>query len=225
MICLVTDRRRLAGGDAPFDAARRCLAEQARFAADAGVDLIQVREPDLEAGPLAEVVTAIAHAIRGSRTRLLVNDRLDVALACGADGVHLRSDSIAVADVRRLAPPGFVVGRSVHSVDEAAAAGEVDYLIAGTVFPTASKPEATVWLGTGGLAAIVRAVRLPVLAIGGVTPERFDEVAAAGATGFAAIGLFLDAGAGGSARGCRAFPPGTVVTRARSSFDSTQRRS
>jgi thiamine-phosphate pyrophosphorylase len=115
-----------------------------------------------------------------------------VALACGAGGVHLRSDSISPAAARSMSPPGFLVGRSVHGVEDAVAhAGAVDYLVAGTVFPTSSKPLAAPRLGVRGLREIVQAVRTPVLAIGGTTIERMPQIAAAGAAGFAAISLFL----------------------------------
>jgi thiamine-phosphate diphosphorylase len=96
--------------------------------------------------------------------------------------------------VRTLCPPGFVIGRSVHARDEAiaaAAAGGLDYLLFGTVFPTASKPgrEAT---GTSALAEVVAATAIPVLAVGGVSTDNVGDVAAAGAAGFAAIGMFAD---------------------------------
>jgi thiamine-phosphate pyrophosphorylase len=181
-ICLVTDRWRA-------DPLR-----QARWAAEAGVDLIQVRERDLEAAALAALVTDILAATRGTATRIIVNDRLDVAIACGAAGVHLRGDSMPVAAARRLASPGFLIGRSVHTVDDVERAAGADYLIAGTVFPTASKsgdPQHPV-LGVEGLRAMVRAARAPVLAIGGITDERIVQINAAGAAGFAAIGLFAE---------------------------------
>jgi thiamine-phosphate pyrophosphorylase len=189
--CLVTDRRRLAGAGASFDHARHALLAQLQTAVSDGVDLIQVRERDLEAAALAALVDAVVSLVRGTTSRVVVNDRLDVALACRADGVHLRGDSIRTSDARRIAPSGFLVGRSVHTVDEASAAGGADYLIAGTVYPSPSKAQSTTLLGVDGLRAIVRAARAPVLAIGGVTAERFDEIAAAGAAGVAGIGLFL----------------------------------
>src|SRR5439155_9865593 len=165
------------------------------------------------------VVREAVAVTRGSSTRVIVNDRLDVAIACGADGVHLRGDSIAVAAVRRVAPRGFIVGRSVHAVEEALAAAGADYLIAGTVFPSASKPRAAL-LGCDGLAAIARSVDVPVLAIGGITESRVDAVVQAGAAGCAAIGLFirddhqLDGG-----DSCRAVPLVSLVERLRKSFD------
>src|SRR6185436_6072105 len=176
-ICLVTDRRRLSGGRAALADARRCLVAQARHAVAAGIHLIQLRERDLEAADLAAVARDLLAVTRGSGTRLVVNDRLDVALACGADGIHLRGDSIPVAAARRLAPEGFLIGRSVHGVDDADRAAGADYLIAGTVFPTASKPASQPLLGLEGLRTIVSAAQVPVLAIGGITEAVCDEVA------------------------------------------------
>jgi thiamine-phosphate pyrophosphorylase len=191
VLCLVTDRRRLCPETIAFEAARRRLIDQAKWAVTSNVDLIQVRERDLETADLARLVSDLVRVSRGSGTRVVVNDRLDVALACGADGVHLRHDSVRAETVRTIAPAGFLVGRSVHGLAEAEGAGPVDYLIAGTVFPTPSKPAATPILGLDGLADVVQAVAVPVLAIGGITRERLDEVAATGAAGAAGIGLFI----------------------------------
>jgi thiamine-phosphate pyrophosphorylase len=192
VLCLVTDRRRLCPETVAFEAARRRLIDQAKWAVTSNVDLIQVRERDLETADLARLVSDLVRVSRGSGTRVVVNDRLDVALACGADGVHLRHDSVRAETVRTIAPAGFLVGRSVHGLAEAEGAGPVDYLIAGTVFPTPSKPAATPILGLDGLADVVQAVAVPVLAIGGITRERLDEVAATGAAGAAGIGLFIE---------------------------------
>lgn len=222
MICLVTDRRRLAGEDAPLTIARECLIAQAEHAVAAGIDLIQLREHDLEAADLAAVTRDLLAVTRSSPTRVVVNDRLDVALACGAHGVHLRGTSIPVEAARRLAPPGFLIGRSVHGVDDAAEAAGADYLIAGTVFASRSKPAASALLGVEGLGEIARSVQTPVLAIGGVDCEQFDAVARSGAAGFAAIGLFMTAEvASKAARAptCRAMPLAKIVDDARSTFD------
>jgi len=216
MLCLVTDRRRLAPAEASFDASRRCLVAQARHAVDAGIDLIQVRERDLEAAELAALVTDLVAVTRGTSTRVVVNDRLDVALACAADGVHLRADSIAVEAARRLAPHGFLIGRSIHGAAEAAQAAGADYVIAGTVFPTESKRAEQVLLGLDGLRAVVAAIPVPVLAIGGITEHRFEQVAGAGAGGIAAIGLFMGSAAGRPT--CRAIPLDAVADRARALF-------
>jgi thiamine-phosphate pyrophosphorylase len=150
---------------------------------------------------------------------VVVNDRIDVAIACGADGVHLRGDSIPVDAARRLAPADFLIGRSIHGVDEAACAAGADYVIAGTVFPTASKPAETRTLGIAGLRAIVRAIDRPVLAIGGIAGDRIDEVAAAGAAGFAAIGLFMASHPDAEVDGCRVVELRQTVKSARSRFD------
>lgn len=188
---------------------------------DAGVDVIQVRERDLDGRDLQAVVGDIVGLTRGGTTRVVVNERVDVALACGADGVHLRADAPPADVVRRMTPERFVVGRSVHSVMEAAGAGPVDYLIAGTLFPTRSKGRDTRLLGVQGLAEIVRAARVPVLGIGGVTVERAEEVAAAGAAGLAAIGLFMHETSENLAP-CRAMPLGAVVGALRRRFDSVK---
>ena len=153
-LCLVTDRRRVCSDASDVLLACRCLAEQVRHAVDAGIDLVQVRERDLTTADLADLVSDLVRLRRGTRTRIVVNDRVDVAVACGADGAHLRGDSMSADAVRRIAPPGFLVGRSVHNVNEARTAGPVDYLIAGTIFATASKP-AAVLLGVEGLASVV----------------------------------------------------------------------
>ena len=156
--------------------------------------LVQIRERDLDGGPLTRLVSACLEAVRGTRTRVIVNDRLDVALAAGAHGVHLRADSFAAPRVRTRAPSPFLIGRSVHSVADAvaaSAAGGLDYLIFGTVFETASKPGHGV-AGLAGVAAVSGATRLPVLAVGGVTPRNAPQVMTAGAAGIAAIGMFAD---------------------------------
>jgi thiamine-phosphate pyrophosphorylase len=201
-ICLVTDRTRLPSS--------RTIVDQVRLAVDAGIDLVQIRERDLDGGVLARLVDAVLAVTRGSSTRVVVNDRLDVALACGADGVHLREDSIPVSAARRLAPSPFLVGRSVHSVEAARSSAGADYLIAGSIFPTASKGGAPASLGLDGLRAIVHAAPAPVLAIGGVTLDKIDAIRATGAAGIAAIGLFA------------AESLVTIVTDARRRFDTVR---
>jgi thiamine-phosphate pyrophosphorylase len=162
-------------------------------AAGAGVDLIQIREPGLDDRSLLALVRAAIGAVAGTAARVVVNDRLDVALAAGAAGVHLRGDSMRALDVRRLARAPFLVGRSVHSVPEAVEterSGGCDYLLFGTVFASASKPPGHPVAGLDALGRVCRAVSLPVLAIGGVTGANAGAAAAAGAAGVAAIGLF-----------------------------------
>jgi thiamine-phosphate pyrophosphorylase len=221
-LCLVTDRRRLAPETTSFRAARGCVLDQARYAVEAGIDLIQLRERDLSAADLAALARDLLLITRGTATRLVINDRLDVALACGSDGVHLRSDSVPARAARRMAPRPFLIGRSVHNVREAAdAAGDADYLVAGTVFSTASKGPAAPLLGLKGLQSIVQAVSIPVLAIGGLVPDRAEQVARTGACGIAGIGLFM----GDTAGGCRAVRLTDVVGHIRHPFDTHRRDS
>ena len=204
---------------------RRCLLRQVECAIDAAIDVVQIRERDLEGRALAALVAEAVAMTRGTRTRVVVNDRLDVAVASGADGVHLRADSIPIAAARAMAPSSLVIGLSVHSEAEAVAAAlQVDYLIAGTVWPTSSKSGDHPCIGPQGLAAIVRAARVPVLAIGGVTVDRVTEVAAAGASGIAAIGLFLDAEAKSRpvVGGCLAVPLGELARTMRGRFDTVR---
>jgi len=189
---LVTDRHRLAPLETRAGQVRSCLLSQARAAIAAGIDVVQVREPDLDAAVLRSLVADLVEMASGTATQIVVNDRLDVAIAAGASGVHLKGTSAPVARVRALAPKAFLIGCSVH--DEAAAreaAPHADYLMAGSVFPTISKPARTTWLGVAGLAAIVRAVSVPVIGIGGITVDHIPEIARSGAAGVAGIGLFM----------------------------------
>jgi thiamine-phosphate pyrophosphorylase len=190
---MVTDSRlyELAGerADARFGA----VADAAARAARAGVDLVQIRERSFDAAALLQLTMRVRTALAGTSARCLVNERVDVALAAGADGVHLPASAPACARVRAVVPASFLVGRSVHGVDEAMAveaAGGCDYLVFGTVFRSPSKPAGHPVAGLEALARVCRSVRLPVLAIGGITVDRFAEIAAAGAAGAAAIGLF-----------------------------------
>jgi thiamine-phosphate pyrophosphorylase len=186
VLCFVTDRRR-------FGASwEEALVRRVRAAAVEGVHLVQIREPDLDGGPLTRLVTACVDAVRGTRARVLVNDRFDVAVATGAHGVHLRGDSFPASRIRACAPPGFLIGRSVHSVSDAVAAAEgdaVNYLIFGTVFESRSKPDRPA-AGLRELSAVACATRLPVLAIGGMTSGGIADVMRAGAAGVAGISMF-----------------------------------
>jgi thiamine-phosphate diphosphorylase len=186
VLCLVTDRRRF--GASWQDA----LLHRVRAAAVDGVHLVQVRERDLDGGPLARLVMACVDAVGGTSARVLVNDRFDVALAAGAHGVHLRGDSFPASRIRACAPRGFLIGRSVHSVSEAVLAAKddaVDYLIFGTVFASASKPDRPA-AGLRELSAVASATRLPVLAIGGMTSANIADAMRAGAAGAAGISMF-----------------------------------
>jgi thiamine-phosphate pyrophosphorylase len=216
-ICLVTDRRRLGRAmRASVDTWTDLLVSQIRAATESGVDLIQLRETDLDAAELLRLTTRILHEVPESRDRLLVNERLDVALAAGAAGVHLRELSFSVEVARRVAPAGLCIGRSVHDPAGAAAAGEADYLIAGTVLSTPSKTVSR-FLGWEGLASVVNAAgRRPVLGIGGLSAVSVSELSATGASGLAAIGAFIP----DSNQGLAAFVQATIESM-RFAFDSS----
>jgi thiamine-phosphate pyrophosphorylase len=188
---MMTDRRRLSSGPEAVD----LLVDLATAAVRAGVDLIQVRERDLGARALASLVSRILEAAEGSGTQVLVNDRADVAAAVGAHGVHLRGDSMPVAAARALLGRDALIGHSVHSAEEAGAAsraGGIDYLIFGTLYRTLSKDEGHALASLDQLrAAVLAAAGVPVLAIGGITVQRAAELARAGASGIAGIGLFV----------------------------------
>lgn len=157
-----------------------------------GVDVVQIRERGFTDREYAGFLKECVRLTRGTSCRLVVNDRLDLAMAVGADGVHLREDGITIEEVRQVVRREFVVGRSIHDATAAARARTADYLIAGSVFETASKPEGHPTLGLDGLREIVRAAgTCPVWAIGGITVERIQQVTAAGARGVAAIGAFF----------------------------------
>jgi thiamine-phosphate pyrophosphorylase len=166
---------------------------------------------------LARLVSDVVALARGTATRVIVNDRLDVALAAGAAGVHLRSDSIGTRDARAIVPSGFLVGRSVHDVKDLDAADGADYVIAGTVWPSLSKASTDPRLGVDGLSAIVRAAAVPVIAIGGMQLDNLAAVRTAGAAGIAAIGLFLSEETGP----CRAISLANIVTAVRARFDTS----
>lgn len=154
-----------------------------------GADAVQIREPQASPRELMEVVISAVRLSRGTSLTVIVNERIDVALAAGADGVHLRANGPPVFAVRAIVPPGFVIGRSAHSDEEIDDAAGADYLIFGTVFSTPSKPG----MDGQGLEPLRRAVARfhgPVLAIGGVTTANAPTVIAAGAAGYAAIGIF-----------------------------------
>jgi thiamine-phosphate pyrophosphorylase len=169
----VTDRK---GADV-LDCARRAV--------DAGVEMIQVREKDLDARDLFALVARVIEIARGSATRVLVNDRLDVALAAGADGVHLPADGLSLEAVR---PAIGLVGVSAHSIDDVlrARAGGADFAVFGPVFATPGKTP----VGLDKLRRVAAAVDIPILGIGGVTTDNADQVIAAGAVGIAGIRLF-----------------------------------
>lgn len=200
ILMMVTDRWRCAAGSAvgqTGEAPWAGLLTAAATAARAGVDVVQVRERELEDASLLGLALDVRQSIAGTGARMIVNDRVDVALAAGADGVHLPGSAVTCAKLRAMVPDDFLVGRSVHSAAEAIAtegAGGCDYLVFGTVFESESKPAGHAVAGLAALAEVCAAVRLPVLAIGGITTARVPDIVKAGAAGVAAIGLFAAGG-------------------------------
>jgi thiamine-phosphate pyrophosphorylase len=193
ILCYVTDR--LALKAAPGTEA---LLAAIRSAAEAGVDWIQIREKDLEARSLAGLVRLALESTRGTGTKVLVNDRLDVAIAAGAAGVHLGETSLPVERVtewRRSARlMDFQIGASCHSTEAAKAAqrGGADCIFFGPVFSTPSKIAFGPPQGIERLREVCMAVQIPVLAIGGVNLENASSCVEAGAAGIAAIRLFQE---------------------------------
>jgi len=183
---LVTDRTRTGG---------RPLPEVVEAAVRGGVDAVQLREKDLPAGALFELARELRRRCTRHGVRLLINDRIDVALAVGADGVHLPVDSFAAGDARALVGPGRLIGVSTHSLEQAqrASAAGADFVVFGPVFATPSKRPFGPPLGLEALAQAAGAVSVPVFAIGGVTAARADAVCRHGAHGIAAIAAVLEA--------------------------------
>jgi thiamine-phosphate pyrophosphorylase len=177
---LVSQRLGLAG---------RSLADLAREAALAGVDLIQVREKDLPDGRLRALAAEVVEAVAGTATRVLVNGRPDVALAAGAHGVHLPEEGLPIDGVKRSFP-GLLVGASRHTADGAVRAEEdgADLVLLGPIFPTPGKGERA--LGLGPLREAGRRLTVPLYAIGGIEAATAARAVGAGARGLAAIRVF-----------------------------------
>lgn len=172
------------------------ILQLVRAAVDAEVPLFQIREKSLPARALFDLVARAAELTSGSKTRLLVNDRSDIARAAGADGVHLTAQSLPVEVVRKTCGAEFVIGVSTHSLAEARAActAGADFVVFGPVFETESKRVYGPPQGLGKLREVTSALgEFPVVAIGGVTIENVGECFEAGASGVAAISMFSDA--------------------------------
>jgi thiamine-phosphate pyrophosphorylase len=187
-LCYITDRHQLPSGS---------LLVRIQQAIRAGIDLVQIREKDLTTRELLDLVKAAMEALgeqATAATRVVVNDRLDVALAAGAHGVHLGTRSMPAQVVRSHVSGDFLMGVSCHSLQEALAAESAgaDYLVLGPVFETPSKLAYGPPLGLAKLQETTAQVKLPVLALGGITLERVKACLENGAAGIAGIRIFQD---------------------------------
>jgi len=207
ILCYVTDRH-LLGESGRTGAQVEELSRRIAWAAAAGVDWIQIREKDLSAGEMVEVareaVAAVKRAGGGGRGgrggRVIINDRLDVALAAGAAGVHLGGESVPAKKTVEWLRQGnsakdFLVGVSCHEKGEAVAAEKAgaSYVFFGPVYETPSKKDFGAPQGIYKLAEVCKALRIPVVAIGGITEKNASECVRAGAAGIAAIRMFQQA--------------------------------
>ncbi len=184
LICLVSDRDRCAG---------RALEEVAAAAVAGGVGMVQLRERVLPAGEIYALAERL-HAVTSGKALLFVNDRVDIGMAVGADGVQLPENGLSVSSAMRVSGLRMLLGRSVHSAEGAIEAEQqgADLLVAGTVFPTRSHTESKPQ-GVRLLRTIGESVHIPYLAIGGVTAENVGEAIAAGASGAAVISAISEA--------------------------------
>ncbi len=170
---------------------RYCITDSPEVAARAardGVEMIQIRAKELSARELSSLVRTVLRVAQASR--VLVNTRTDVALACGAHGVHLPAGSISAQAIRQIAPAGFLVGVSCHNIDELRSVEleGADFAVYGPVFLSVTKSLTPI--GIAAFRQAVAAVKLPVYALGGVTRENAAECITAGAAGIAGISLF-----------------------------------
>ena len=161
----------------------------ARSALEGGADAIQLRDKTLGGRALMVQALKIRRLTKEAGKLFTVNDRLDIALACGAEGVHLGQEDMALGDARAIVPGSFIIGVTVHDVAEAKVAerGGADYLGLSPIFCTGSKADAGAACGVEMLWAVKKAVSIPVVAIGGIGPSNAREVLEAGADGLAVI--------------------------------------
>jgi thiamine-phosphate pyrophosphorylase len=170
----------------------RPMIETVRAALRGGVTTVQLRDKEASGRDLTALAEALLDLVAGTPVTVLVNDRVDVALAAGAHGVHLGQSDVDALSARRIAGPSFAVGLSVSRAADVARvsglpAGTVDYLGIGPVFPTTTKPDAEPALGLAGVAALRAATHLPCVAIGGITQENARAVRATGVDGVAVV--------------------------------------
>ncbi len=193
-IYLITDRHQT-GGCPLLEVIEQALA--------AGVRTVQLREPDLPARRLLDLAQALRDLTARHGAALLINDRVDVALAVQADGVHLRAGSMPISVARRLMGPDRLIGVSTHAVADVVRAEEegADFVVLGPVYETPSKRVYGAPIGLGAVKEATARCRIPILAIGGVKRERVEELRRAGASGAAVISAILSAASVGEAAG------------------------
>ena len=186
----ITARQQLSATSGNADQ-EKLLLRKVQEAFQAGMDIVQVREKDLPGGRLAEIVEAMQRFPEKRQLKLVVNERLDIAMSCGADGVHLPAEGVPVAAALRKAGKEYLIGVSCHSAKEVARAEAegASYVLLGPIFKTPSKPCATP-RGTELLRECSRTSKVPLFALGGVTRENAAACVSAGATGVAGIRLF-----------------------------------
>lgn len=167
----------------------------ARSLCAGGTRLFQLRAKNSSAEKILSVAEELLAVLRPAGARLILNDRVDLAMAVGADGVHLGQSDLPPPEARNMAPDGFLIGLSTHTPDQVRAASNqpVDYLGFGPIFPTASKPDAETPQGIAGLRGVRQLTDLPLVAIGGITVAKAPEVRAAGANAVAMIGALEEA--------------------------------
>jgi thiamine-phosphate pyrophosphorylase len=183
-LMLVTNRKRT----------KRPMTDTVEMALAGGVDAVQLREHDLSAREIYDLALKLRAITRAAGAALIVNQRLDVALAVGADGVHLGWRSLSPADVRKLAGKDFLIGLSCHDgpqIHSAEATG-ANYALLGPVFRTPSKEGLVHTIGLGPLKNLVAGAKIPILAIGGITPANAPKVMKTGVAGLAAIAALID---------------------------------
>jgi thiamine-phosphate pyrophosphorylase len=185
-VCLVTDRRAAGGRD---------LLDIVRAAVTGGATLIQLRDKDASTREMLDLGRAMLEITRSAGVPLIVNDRIDVALALDADGVHVGQDDMPADITRNLIGPDRILGVSAETVAQAQAAEDsgADYLGVGTVFATPSKADAGAPIGLDGLRAIAQISSVPILAIGGITADNAASIREAGAHGVAVISAIVSA--------------------------------
>lgn len=166
-----------------------------RLCVEAGVRIVQLREKGMKDGELLDLARKLTAITHGTATRFVINDRADIAMLSGADGVHVGQGDISVADARRIVGPDAIVGLSTHTIEQATEAQSisgVDYIGFGPVYPTTTKLDADPVVGTDRLAQVVALSQMDVIAIGGIFPENIETVLSSGARSFSLVRYLME---------------------------------